>query len=49
MLIEIVGWNNPRAAYGTQWVLKRFNDQWFVVGARSSWVAEGIRNFVCGA
>jgi len=39
MLIEIAGWNNPRAAWGTQWALKRFNDQWFVVGARGSWIA----------
>jgi hypothetical protein len=39
MLIEVTAWNNPRAAYGKTYVLKRFNDQWFVVGTRDSWIA----------
>ena len=39
MLIDITAWNNPRAAYGTRYVLKRVNAQWFVVGTRGSWEA----------
>jgi hypothetical protein len=39
MLIDITAWNNPRAAHGTRYVLKRFGDQWFVVGTRGEWIA----------
>ena len=39
MLIAMTAWNNPRAAYGTQYVLKRFRDQWVVVGTQRFWMA----------